>query len=264
VRNISFALASFAVLLLAGCGSNPANPPAKTTLTVFAAASLTESFTELGKRFEAAHPGTSIVFNFGGSQQLLSQLQNGAAGDVFAPASPKEIDAAKKEDLVGASEIFGCNRLVLVSPSAHELNDLKELAKPGVKVVIADVAVPAGRYAQQLLKALRDDKHFGATVIDAIEANVVSREENVKAVLAKVRLGEADAGLVYQTDAKNTQGVHVAALPVAANPLAKYPIAALTKAPQSKLAGEFVQFVLSPDGQKTLAEFGFLGVNENK
>ena len=234
-------------------------------LTVLAAASLTESFSELGARFEAQNPGVKVAFNFAGSQQLAQQLAQGAPADVFASASPKYMDVAAQTRRVdpNSSKIFAKNRLVLIYPSDNPggLGRLQDLAKAGLKLDLADKSVPVGQYALDFLdKAARDpafDPQFKANVLK----NVVSYEDNVKAVLTKVALGEADAGIVYTTDVTPDAAGKVNRLdiPDALNTLAVYPIAPIVDSPNAALARAFVDLVLSADGQGVLGKYGFMG-----
>jgi molybdate transport system substrate-binding protein len=241
-----------------------ATTPAQETLTVFAAASLTESFTELGKQFEAAHPGTTVVFNFAGSQQLRAQLEQGAQADVFASANTKEMLAAIQSSLAmsGTQQTFAHNRLVVIFPKDNpgKIATLADLAKPGLKLVVADKAVPVGQYTLDMLAKMSKDPTYGADFTDKVQKNVVSRENDVKAVVSKIRLGEGDAGVVYSTDVTPAAAQDVTALkiPDPFNQLATYPIASLVKASQPELAKQFVDFVLSGAGQELLGRYGFI------
>lgn len=242
------------LILLSACASN-ARGPASTKLTVFAAASLTESFGEIATAFEASHPGVNVTLNFAGSNTLRAQIDQGAQADVFASANTKEMDALIASGLVAqdASQTFLSNRLVVVAPPDNPagVSTLDDLARPGLKLVLAAEDVPVGRYARQMLDNVSAD--FKAQVL----ANVVSNEADVKQVLAKVQLGEADAGIVYASDAVAAPALPVIEIPSKWNVLARYPIAPLVNAPQPKLADEFVAFVLSPDGQSILRKWGF-------
>ena len=237
--------------------------PAKSVdLTVFAAASLIDAFDEIGQAFEATHPGVNVVFNFGGSQNLRTQLEQGAQADVFASANRKEMDAVAAAGLVapGAARTFVTNQLVVVLPDGNPgaVQTLQDLARPGLKLVLADEAVPAGSYAREVLDRL--NANYGPSFRADVLANVVSNEDNVKQVLAKVQLGEADAGIVYASDALAASELLTIAIPAQANVVAEYPIAALAGAPSPALAAEFVDFVLSPEGQSILKKWGFTPV----
>ena len=236
----------------------------QTTLTVFAAASLTGAFTEIGKDFESAHPGVTVKFNFAGSQTLRTQLEQGAVADIFASANQTEMDTAIKDGLIGqnASQIFLNNKLVVVLPSNNPANvqTLSDLAKPGLKLVLAADVVPAGKYVRQILDNMSRDANFGSDFKTKVLANVVSNENDVKQVVAKVQLGEADAGIVYTSDAIAAPDLKTIEIPSNFNVVAKYPIAALNKAPNSGLAAQFTAYVLSSDGQNILAKWGFTPV----
>ncbi len=222
-----------------------AQPVPAGELRVFAAASLTEAFKRLATAFEASHPGTKIVFNFAGSQQLVQQLAHGAQADLLASADTRQMDAAVKAGLVprNAARVFARNRLVIIAPAANpqRITTPRDLDRPGVKLVLAHKNVPAGHYALEMLQKA------GVSL-----KNVVSYEENVKAVLAKVELGVADAGVVYVTDARNRKVVTIQA---PTSPVAVYPLAILK---DSALARDFQSLVLSPAGRRILHEQGFL------
>lgn len=253
---------AFFTLLLSACLAptpTPTRPPTQ-TLTVFAAASLTEAFTEIGQAFEAAHPGVSVEFNFGGSQSLRTQLEQGAVANVFASANAKEMNAAIAAGWVasGTAQVFLTNRLVVILPATNPGNvqTLADLARPGLKLVLAAEEVPAGAYARQMLGNL--NATYGAEFQAQALANVVSNEENVRTVLAKVQLGEADAGVVYASDAIAALELPTLAIPPAENVIAEYPIAVLSPLdPSSALARAFVAYVLSAEGQTILQTWGF-------
>jgi molybdate transport system substrate-binding protein len=238
--------------------------PDEKALIVFAAASLTESFGELAQRFEAEHPDAVVSLNFAGSQQLRSQLAQGAEADVFASANLTEIDAAIRESLVlsGTHRIFARNRLVAIVPTDNpgSVVTLADLARPGLKVVAVDNAVPAGRYTEDMLVKMSQDPAYGASFAESVLANVVSRESNVKSVVSKIRLGEADAGFVYATDVTPDAAREVIPLPIPdrINQPAEYPIAVLADAPHPVLAEQFVALVLSEEGQQVLERYGFI------
>jgi molybdate transport system substrate-binding protein len=238
--------------------------PAPVTLTVLAAASLIESFTELGRLFEAQHPNVTLSFSFAGSQQLAQQLDQGAPADVFASASLKYMEAAVTSRRVnqGDAKTFVKNRLVVIFPQANPagLKELKDLAKPGLKLDLAAKAVPVGQYALDFLDKAAQDAFFGPQFKDLVLKNVVSYEENVKAVVTKVALGEADAGIVYVTDvtAASAEKIGRLDIPDAYNTVASYPIASLSDSKNPDLAKAFVSLVLSPEGQALLAKYGFI------
>ena len=229
------------------------------TLTVYAAASLTESFTELGEAFEASHPGVTVAFNFGGSQNLRTQIEQGAPADVFASANTKEMDALIAGDLVdaGAPKVFLTNQLVVIVPQENpaEIVSLEDLAKPGLKLVLAAEEVPAGRYAREVLENLK--RIFGAEFKEKVLANVVSNENNIRQAVTKVQLGEADASIVYVSDAIAVPKLRRIEIPTEMNVIAEYPIVPLSESANTELANDFIQYVLSPEGQATLQKWGF-------
>ncbi len=242
--------------------NTPTSAPQTGTLTVFAAASLTQAFGEIGKNFESSHPGVTVQFNFAGSQTLLAQLEEGAVADIFASANQTEMDNAVKDGLIAAKntpQIFLNNKLVVVLPSKNPANvqTLNDLAKPGLKLVLAADVVPAGKYARQILDNMSKDSSFGTDFKTKVLANVVSNENDVKQVLAKIQLAEADAGIVYVSDAIAAPELETIEIPDNFNVIAKYPIAALAKAPNSDPAAQFIIYVLSPEGQAVLKKWGF-------
>jgi len=242
----------------------PTTAPEPRTLTVFAAASLKDAFTEIGKNFEGAHPGVTVALNFAGSQTLRTQLEEGAAADVFASANHTEMDNAVKAGLVqdGAARDFLTNKLLVILPASNPANltSLQDLTRSGVKVVLAADTVPAGKYARQILDKMSQDPSFGSDFGTKVLANVVSNENDVKQVVAKVQLGEADAGIVYVSDAIAAPELITIEIPAELNVLAQYPIAALTQAPQPELAAEFVAYMLSSEGQDILVKWGFSAI----
>jgi len=252
-------------LVAVGCERSAAvatSPPA--TITVFAAASLTESFKELGHSFEAAHPGASVQFNFAGSQDLCAQLEHGAPADVFASASTKEMDAAVAAKTIDPAsvKIFARNRLVVIYPRKNPggISTLADLARPGLKIDIADPSVPAGGYTMKMLDAAAKSAPLGPAFKKGFLANVVSREENVKAVVSKVRLAAADAGVVYATDTRGAAQADLGTLeiPPPLNQEASYPIAVTSGSRNADLARQFEALVLSPQGQQVLGRYGFI------
>jgi molybdate transport system substrate-binding protein len=242
----------------------PTTAPASQALTVFAAASLTDAFKEIGQAFEAANPGATLAFNFAGSQQLAQQISQGAPVDVFASANNTQMGVVIKSGQVvsGSQKTFARNRLVVIYPTANPagLSTLQDLAKPGLKLVLADKTVPVGGYALDFLTKASKDPGFTETYSPTVLANVVSYETDVKQVLAKVSLGEADAGIVYTTDitAGAADKVGRIDIPDNLNTIAAYPIAAIQGAANATLAQKFVDYVLSTDGQAVLAKYGFL------
>ena len=248
-------------LFLAGCAPSASTTQSvePRTLTVFAAASLTDAFTEIGKAFETANPGVTVTFNFAGSQALRTQIEEGAPADVFASANKTEMEMVIQRGHVaqGSSQVFLNNKLVVILPAenAAVLTKLEDLGKPGIKIVLAAEEVPVGKYARQALDLM--SASFGAAFKDKVLANVVSNEDNVKQVVAKVQLGEADAGIVYTSDATAASDLNTIEIPTEQNVIAEYPIAAISQSRQADLANAFITYVLSAVGQEILQKWGF-------
>ena len=245
-----------ATLLAAACGSAPAisgqgSPaPLSGSLSVFAAASLTDSFKALGDSFHQQYPGVEFQFIFEGSPTLVTQIQQGAPADVFASADTANMDKVTAGGLAaGTPRVFARNQLeIAVAPGNPKgIHELKDLAQPGLIYISAGPTVPAGKYAAQALAKA------GVTVTPR------SLETDVKSVLSKIELGEADAGIVYTTDVKAAQGnVLGVPIPDQVNVIAAYPIVTLKASPSLAAAEAFIAFVTSPQGQAKLESFGFL------
>ena len=252
-------VAALAFTCLAACGSSPTSNIQTQTLTVFAAASLLDAFTEIGKSFETVRPGVTAIFNFDGSQSLRTQIEQGAIADVFASAHQKEMDALITQSLIAdnKSQTFITNQLIVILPPQNPANiqSLADLAHPGILLVLASEDVPVGAYSRETLEKL--NTQFGADYKDKVLANVVSSEDNVKQIVAKVQLGEADAGIVYASDAVAAPDLRTVAIPPDYNAVAEYPIAVLANAPHPDLAAEFVAYVISAEGQSILEKWGF-------
>ncbi len=265
-------LMAIVLISAAGCMPPPARPSQTAavagassgkTLTVLAAASLTESFGQIGKIFQAEHPGVKVAFSFAGSQQLVQQLSQGVPADVFASASDGYMNAAVKAGRVdpAAVKTFARNKLTVIYPAANpaHLKSLQDLARPGIKLVLGDRSVPAGQYSLTFLKVASQNGSFGPGYQAAVLKNVVSYEDNVKSVLTKVGLGEADAGIVYTTDAASVPDkVGQIEIPDALNVIASYPLAAIKDSASPNLAQAFVDLVAGPVGQAVLAKAGFI------
>ncbi|MGW1159877.1 molybdate ABC transporter substrate-binding protein [Streptomyces sp. NPDC002513] len=220
------------------------------TVTVFAAASLKESFTTLGQQFEKEHPGTHVVFNFGGSDTLAASITGGAPADVFAAASAKTMAiVTDKKDAAGTPVTFVRNQLEIATLPGNpdKVSSLKDLTKSGLKVVLCDKTVPCGAAAQKVLDASK------------LKLTPVSYEQDVKSALTKVELKEADAAVVYKTDVKaagdKVQGVE---FPESAGAVNDYPIVLLKNAPNAETAKAFITLVQSAEGRKVLTGAGFL------
>jgi molybdate transport system substrate-binding protein len=255
------ALAAAAAVVLVACGNSNdvtggggGSPAEEAELTVSAAASLTEAFGDIGEAFEDANRGTTVTFNFGPSDGLATQIDEGAPVDVFASASGKWMDAVQDEG-PGVEERadFARNELAIIVPTGNPagVEGIEDLAEEHLKLVLAAEGVPVGDYAREALD--------NAGVADAALANVVSNEEDVKAVVTKVVSGDADAGIVYVTDvtADIQDQVEMIQIPEDVNVIATYPIAVVTGSQEADLAQRFVDYVLG-EGQQTLADHGFL------
>jgi molybdate transport system substrate-binding protein len=220
------------------------------TVTVFAAASLKESFTALGKRFQAAHPGTKVTFSFGGSDSLAASITSGAPADVFAAASPKTMKiVTDAKDASGTPATFVRNQLEIAVPPGNpkKISSLKDLTGAGLKVALCDKAVPCGAAAQKALAA------------SGLKLTPVSYEQDVKSALTKVELKEVDASVVYRTDVRSAAGkVDGVEFPESAKAINGYPITLLKDAPNAGAAKAFIALVRSAEGKRVLNEAGFL------
>lgn len=256
------------IVILANAACTPQVTPIAVTLTVLAAASLTESFTELGKIFEAHNPGVTVAFSFAGSQELAQQLAQGAQADVFASASKKYMDAAIESGRVTteASKVFAENHLMVIFPKDNPagLSELKDLAKPGLKLDLADESVPVGKYSIEFLDKASADPAFDQQFKDNVIKNVVSYETSVKAVVSKISLGEADAGIVYVSDVTVdvTDKVGRLNIPDALNTIVSYPIAPIADSRNADLAQAFIDLILSSEGQQVMGKYNFIPVAE--
>lgn len=250
--------------LLSACTLTPSfgsTPTPQAPLVVFAASSLTDAFNALGAAYEKKYPGARVQFNFAGSQTLAAQLDNGARADLFAAADMETMDRLRAKNLVrDTPRIFARNELAILIPANNPANleRVQDLNRAGLKIVIAAETVPVGKYTRQLIENFRHDAGFGPEFPATFFANVVSEETNVRQVLTKVALGEADAGIVYVTDAASAgDKVTVLDMPEGLNVTAAYPIAELNASAQAAQAQQFIAFVLSPQGQTILKQFGF-------
>lgn len=263
-RHVSVVVA-LATLALTACAAQPtstagdsagpstpgvgASDPAVGTVTVFAASSLKEAFTSLGRAFEAQHPQATVRFNFGPSSTLATQIVQGAPADVFASASITTMETVRAAGLAPQRSSFATNVLEIATPatSSVAVTRLGDLAAPGVKVAVCQASVPCGAATRKLFD------------LNKLVVTPVSEEVDVKSVLSKVVLGEVDAGIVYVTDVKAAKGGVVGVeIPAAQNVSTTYQIAAISTG-HTGVAGEFVDFVLSPEGLQVLAAAGFAG-----
>ena len=273
LRLLAFALCL--ALLAAACGddaepgSTPdpsaGTPALSGSVTVFAAASLTDAFTELASAFEKQHAGVEVTFNFAGSAALRTQLEQGARADIFASADVVQMNTAKQNGVIeGEARTFARNSLVILTPKDNPggVNAPADLKKDGLKLVLAAPEVPVGNYARQMFAKMEADPALGSGFSDAVLENLVSNESNVRQVVAKVELGEADVGVVYGSDvtASVTPALNVIEVPDSVNVTAEYPIA-LVEDGRNAAAGEaFLDFVLSSAGQTILKKYGFVGI----
>lgn len=244
---------TFGVTACSSAGDTP-TPAASTShltgsVTVFAAASLTKTFTQLGTDFEKANPGTTVTFSFAGSSDLVSQITEGAPADVFASADEANMKKVADAGLTaGAPVDFATNVLAIAVPPGNPatITGWNDLAKPGVKVVVCALQVPCGAATAKV------EQSTGVTL------HPVSEESSVTDVLGKVSSGEADAGIVYITDVTGAgSSVESVPFPEAAGVVNTYPISVLKGAPNSTVADVFVEYVTGPEGQKVLSDAGF-------
>lgn len=226
-------------------------------LVVFAAASLREAFASLREGFTAKHPGAEVALGFAGSQQLRAQIEHGAEVDVFASADSRHLEELAVAGLVERPTVFAHNEpVVVVSPDAAALVRSFDELPLASRLVVGAPEVPIGRYTEQILE--RAARARGEEFRALVEAKVVSRELDVRQALSKVMLGEAQAGVVYRTDAMAAgPRVRVVSIPAELNVVATYPIAVLSASARPKLAARWVEHVLSSDGQRVLREAGF-------
>ncbi|MFH8606179.1 molybdate ABC transporter substrate-binding protein [Streptomyces sp. NPDC018029] len=253
VRRAVAAAATAALLVpLAACGNDDDSESEKdsggkdVSLTVLAASSLTDVFATAEKAYEKEHPGTKITVSAAGSQELAAQVKQGAPADVLVTADTKTMDGLKGE--TGKPTVIAKNRLVIATREGNpeKVKGLKDLGDSKLKVVLADDTVPVGRYSKQVL-----DKQ-------GVDVKPVSKEANVRSVLSKVELGEADAGIVYRTDAATAPDkVDAVEIPDAQNAVASYPAATLKGSENGEAAAAFVKWLSTPEAQKLLRDAGF-------
>jgi molybdate transport system substrate-binding protein len=262
-------LAALAATLLVACSTNGASAPtpgsrseAAVDLTVFAAASLSDVLDKVEPAYESAHPGTTLTVSTDSSAALEAKIEQGAPADLFLSA-----DTANPQKLVqkglsaGAPVVFAVNRLAIVVASGNPggIATPADLAKSGVKVIAAGDEVPVTKYARQLVHNLAKEPGYPTDFAAAYGRNVVSKEDNVKAVIGKIELGEGDAAVVYATDAKASTKVTTVDIPDGANVPASYAAAIVGASSHQDAARAFLGWLTNPDGQAILTSFGFHG-----
>ena len=243
------------LFFLTSCTSPTAVSP---EITVFAASSLTDALQETAVVFQAQHPDTIITFNFAGSSQLAAQLTEGVPADVFASANPTQMQNVVEAGRItaDASRPFVANKLTLIVPADNpaQLTGLTDLNRPNIHLILAVPGVPVRQYTDEIVAKL------GPDFATAFYNNVVSEEENVRQVAAKIALGEADAGIIYTSDITPdiAPQVQQISIPATQNVIATYLIAPVANSSQPELARQFIAFILSPEGQIILAKWGFI------
>ena len=253
---LMLAVSALAAITAAACASD--RPDDAVTLRVFAASSLTEALTEAAEAFEAENGGVMVETHFAGSSRLRAQLEEGAEADIFISADPRHVDEITHLLTESSITTVATNEMVVaLSESDRPIQSLEDLAEPDVKIVIALPDVPAGHYARALLADMTRQQNFPANFDNAVLDNVVSEEINVRAVLAKVQFGEADAGFVYQSDLRDT-GLRSLTIPNQSPGDIAYVGAALRSSPHRDTAQAFLDFLISDEGQRILASHGFL------
>jgi molybdate transport system substrate-binding protein len=253
MRRFAVIAAVLVAAAAAGCSSGTSSPSASPasstgTITVFAAASLTESFTQLGKQFEAAHPGDTVKFSFGPSSGLAEQITSGAPADVFASAAPGNMDDVVSAGDASSPQNFAKNTMEVATPPDNPGNveSVKDLADDSVKVALCQPQVPCGVVAAEVFK------NAGITV------KPVTLQPDVKSVLTQVETGNVDAGMVYVTDVQAAGSkVNGVTIPASDNASTLYPIATINSSKHKSIAQAFMNYVLSPAGQQVLKAAGF-------
>jgi molybdate transport system substrate-binding protein len=237
-------------------------------LTIFAAASLVEALSEVGGEFEAMYPGSVVVINFAGSQQLAQQLSQGAPADIYASADKQQMENVIQSGRITADsdQVFIHNRLAVVLPGDNpgNIRDIKDLARTGLELLLVDEAAPVGRYSQEMLDRASEQAGYGIEFKEGVLGNVVSYEENVRAVLTKIILGEADAGIIYVSDVigSSEADIYFIEIPEQFNVTASYYIAPISDSSKLNWGKDFIRLLLSPKGQEILERYGFSRVGQ--
>ncbi|WP_292410174.1 MULTISPECIES: molybdate ABC transporter substrate-binding protein [unclassified Methanoculleus] len=252
-----------ATLAVAGCTGTTQPTAQQTTLTVFAAASLTGAFSEIKEAYTAENPDVVVDFVFDGSQALRTQIEQGALPDVFVSANEKQMEALQEGGFMenDTVAVFLENSLAVIVPAENpaSVTNLAGLARPGVRVVIGTKDVPFGAYTRQVLDAMAADPAYGTAYRDAVMENVVSEETAVSTVMPKLTLGEADAAFVYKSDVRldDRSRVRQIEVPAEYNVVAEYPLGILASSEQRAEAAAFIAFVRGPTGSAVLESYGF-------
>lgn len=257
------------ILALAGCSSPtptaspslaPTTAPQNISLKIFAPSSLTDAAKDITTAYEAANPGVKLAIEFGHTPTQRLQFTQGASGDIFITASQKDMNDAITDTTVtqGANKVFATNQLVVILPANNPGNvqTLQDLAKPGLRLLVAVVDTPIGKVTLDMLAKM--DKQFGAGFKDKVVANVVSNESGVKPIVSKIKLGEADAGIVYVTDAVSAPELKTISIPAELNMVMQLNVAPLAKAANPDHAAKFTAYLVSTEGQAILKKWGFL------
>jgi molybdate transport system substrate-binding protein len=248
-------------LVVAACGGGASTATPAQTVTLFAAASTAAAMGEEITEFEARHPGVTVQGDYEGTQALLTKLQaDPTSADVFLSADLRHMNEAAQQGLVRAPRDLAANRLAIALPPGNPQHILapRDLARPGLRIVLADTSVPAGAYAEQALHLIETHGDAPSGFAAKVLANVVSRESDVEQVVTKVASGEADAGIVYVTDAHANAHISALQIPLSDQPATVYPVALTAQAKDREGAQEFLDFLFSTDGQHVLHTLGFL------
>lgn len=256
---ISFIFCCMLLSMLSGCDKEE-----KTTLTILAAASLTESFTDLEKGFEAAYPDINLEFSFAGTGTLMSQVKEGIDADVFVSANEASIENLVQSGFIkaGTEKVFAYNEPVLMvsKKTSYKIESLEDVLQEGVKIVIAEPSQPIGKYTEEIVKNIDAIKLFDQPFSEPFYAHVVSKESSVKGVAVKIEIGEADVGIVYATDftSMNQEKVYSVEIPTSCNLMATYELAPLANSKNLDEANQFVDYISEAEGQQYLIKYGFL------
>jgi molybdate transport system substrate-binding protein len=251
---------SFVALLSLSLGAASLSGAQAAQLTVFAASSLTDAFTEIGQKFDA-QTGNRTVFQFAGSQALRTQLEQGAQADVFASANAAQFDPLVRAGRAAPGQTFARNRLTVIAPrSSSAVKTLADLARPGVRLVLADKNVPVGDATRRAFDLITKAGTYGGDFGRRVQANVVSEEPNVRQLAVKIQLGQGDAAVVYVSDVTPAlkKDVRTIGLPTRFNPLVSYPVGPLASSRNPAAARAFIAYVLSAEGQRVLGKWGFV------